>query len=141
MELVQLFVKMYPPSVVRDPPPNNPYRSARTALVGERPLIHLVSNASVPDDTVPPLLSFSEVEVLHHRLVVAGRADDIGVLKWMCMSYEGMLRRRRDAWLKAPPPDVFGVVPTEETAVDAQDQNIGRRCQQGEVSSADLEWT
>ena len=118
MEIARSFVRQYPPSVVRDSPPKNPMRSAQTSLLGTRPLIHLVSNTSVPDDAVPPLLSFEEVEILHQRLVVANRREDIGFVKWMCKAYEGSLRKRRDASLKAPLSSTTAVVSTAENATD-----------------------
>ena len=116
MEIARSFVRQYPPSVVRDSPPKNPMRSAQTSLLGTRPLIHLVSNTSVPDDAVPPLLSFEEVEILHQRLVVANRREDIGFIKWMCKAYEGSLRKRRDASLKTPSSSNAAVVATTENA-------------------------
>lgn len=57
----------------------------------------------IPDDSVPPLLTFPEVEVLHHRLVAKNRVDDIRYLKWVCKSYEGSLKMRRDRTIKAVP--------------------------------------
>ena len=62
-----------------------------------------MSSADVPDDTVPPLLTFTELEVLHHRLVAANRTSDIKYLKWVCMSYNAALRARRDAAIHAQP--------------------------------------
>lgn len=63
-----------------------------------------MSDADIPDDRVPPLLTFTEVEVLHHKLAAADRVSDIKYLKWVCKSYEGALRARRDAAIRAKPP-------------------------------------
>ena len=57
----------------------------------------------IPDDTVPPLLTFPELELLHQRLVAVNRAEDIKYLKWLCKAYESALRTRRDAMLRAEP--------------------------------------
>jgi hypothetical protein len=78
-------------------------RSTRTVLVGTRPLVRMSSTVEVPDDTVPPLLTFIDVEVLHHRLVAAGRLDMVRFLTYWCKSYEGALRVRRDRTIKAEP--------------------------------------
>lgn len=103
MDLVRDFVKTYPPSAIRTTPERPSLLSTRTSLVGARPLVRLMSSAEVPDDTVPPLLTFREVEALHHRLVAARREKDIKYLKWVCKSYEGALRARRDAEMRAQP--------------------------------------
>ena len=101
VEHVRAFVQMYPPSAIREATEKSPLSSTRTSLVGARPLVRLMSPVEVPDDTVPPLLTFTELESLHHRLVVAGREKDIRYLKWVCKAYEGALRVRRDAVMRA----------------------------------------
>jgi hypothetical protein len=63
----------------------------------------MTSTVEVPDDDVPPLLTFGDLDVLHHRLVAAGRRDEIGFLKYVCKTYEGALRARRDGTMKAEP--------------------------------------
>ncbi|KAI0092334.1 hypothetical protein BDY19DRAFT_884752 [Irpex rosettiformis] len=100
LDHVRAFVEAYPPSAIREPMERSPLLSTRTSLVGGRPLVRLMNSAEVPDDTVPPLLTFTEIESLHHRLVVAGRVKDIKYLKWVCKSYEGALRARRDAAMR-----------------------------------------
>lgn len=72
-------------------------------LEAPRPIVRLVSPTEVPDDTVPPLLSFPELEVLHHKLVAKGDRENIGYLKYVCMSYSGALKRRKEATLRAQP--------------------------------------
>ncbi|KAF8884462.1 hypothetical protein BD779DRAFT_1612106 [Infundibulicybe gibba] len=62
---VKAFVAKYPPSSIRKSSPKPNLRSTRTALVGQRPLVRLTSSIEVPDDNVPPLLTFTDVEVLH----------------------------------------------------------------------------
>ncbi|KAI0733870.1 hypothetical protein BC629DRAFT_1571720 [Irpex lacteus] len=103
MDLVRDFVNTYPPSAIRTTVERPSLLSTRTSLVGARPLVRLMSSAEVPDDTVPPLLTFTEVEALHHRLVATRREKDIKYLKWVCKSYEGALRARRDAVMRAQP--------------------------------------
>lgn len=71
----------------------------------------------IPDDTVPPLLTFTELDVLHQRLVVANKADGIKYLKWVCKSYEGSLRMRREKTLHAEPKRV-------DRKVDAVESDI-----------------
>lgn len=51
------------------------------------------------------MLSFTEIEVLHHKLVTSSRQRDIGFLKWMCKAYDGSLRMRRERSLHALPQD------------------------------------
>ncbi|KAI0339109.1 hypothetical protein BDW22DRAFT_1347966 [Trametopsis cervina] len=77
--------------------------STRTSLVGSRPLVRLINSTEIPDETVPPLLTFSELEVLHHRLVSAKRAEDIRYIKWLSRAYEGALKARRDSIMSAKP--------------------------------------
>ena len=83
------------------------FRSTRTSLTGARPLVRLFTDGDIPDDSVPPALTFAEIEVLHHKLVAAGPMKDtkreVGYLKWVCKAYEGALRRRREGVLRAKP--------------------------------------
>ena len=101
--LVKTFAQLYPPSALGGPQKKPLFRSTRTRLVGGRPLVRLFSDLEVPDDNVPPSLTFTELEVLHHKLVVANRQQDIGYLKWLCVSYGSALRARRDAIMHARP--------------------------------------
>ena len=76
-------------------------RSQRVSLVaGDRPLVRLTTALDVQDDDVPQLLTFADIEVLHHRLVAAGDLRGLSYVKWVCKSYEGGLRKRREATLK-----------------------------------------
>jgi len=75
----------------------------RTVLVGHRPLVRMTSSTEVPDDGVPPLLMFRDVEVLHHRLVAQGATKEIAYLKYLTKAYEWALRKRRDEVLRAEP--------------------------------------
>ena len=75
----------------------------RTVLVGHRPLVRMTSSTEVPDDHVPPLLMFRDVEVLHHRLVARGARKEIDYLKYLTKAYEWALRKRRDEVLRAEP--------------------------------------
>ncbi|OSD03651.1 hypothetical protein PYCCODRAFT_1387874 [Trametes coccinea BRFM310] len=103
LEVVRAFVELYPPHAVKHAPPRPALRSTETALHAPRPLVRVFSPAEVPDDAVPPLLSFPELEALHHRLVVAGDRQGIKYVKWVTASYEGALRRRRAAAVRAEP--------------------------------------
>jgi hypothetical protein len=76
-------------------------RSSRVSLVAEgRPLVRLTTALDVQDDDVPPLLTFADIEMLHHRLVAASDVRGVAYVKWVCKSYEGALRKRREATLK-----------------------------------------
>ncbi|KAI0717675.1 hypothetical protein C8T65DRAFT_766373 [Cerioporus squamosus] len=103
VQLVRRFVERYPPDTVKHANPKLAFRSTRTVLQAPRPVVRLISPTEVPDDTVPPLLSFPEVEVLHHKLVARGDKENIGYLKYVCMSYSGALMRRKEATLHAKP--------------------------------------
>ncbi|TFK48318.1 hypothetical protein OE88DRAFT_1664830 [Heliocybe sulcata] len=97
---VAAFVQVYPPANLRDMPPLSPLRSTRTVLYAPKPLVRLTSAVDVPDDTVSPLLTFSDLELLHHRLVAARDAEGIKYVKWVAKAYEGSLRRRRAKLMK-----------------------------------------
>jgi hypothetical protein len=133
MEYIRSFASRYPPMGVKQPNEGQSehkkpaMRSTRTALLAEgRPLVHLTTSAIVPDTGVPPLLTFENVELLHHRLVAlasvssgvyaggmglglraGGRGPgqrwrkEIAYLKWLCKAYEGNLRARRGEVLTA----------------------------------------
>lgn len=104
LSLVHAFVQRYPPSSIRIPPEKSHLRSTRTSLVGgARPLVRMTSAAEVPDDSVPPLLTFRDLQVLHHRLVGFDAEKELNYLKWVSKSYEWMLRVRRDEAFKAKP--------------------------------------
>ncbi|KAI0270702.1 hypothetical protein BC834DRAFT_967432 [Gloeopeniophorella convolvens] len=92
---LRAFVAAYPPAAVRAPAPAPAHTQRGHALV------RLSTPLDVADDGVPPLLTFGELEVLHHRLVGAGRtrARDVAYVTWVCRSYEGALWRRREVAL------------------------------------------
>jgi len=66
--------------------------------------VRLTSAVHVPDDTVPPLLTFSSLEILHHRLIAAGNKQALGYVKYVCKAYEYALRIRREETMKANHP-------------------------------------
>ncbi|KAF9484173.1 hypothetical protein BDN70DRAFT_798221 [Pholiota conissans] len=100
---LKAFAAKYPPNEVRTPAPKPNFRSTRTSLVGHRPLVRMTSAAEVPDDYVPPLVTFRDVEILHHRLIDYSRKKDIAYVTWLCKAYEWALRVRRDEAVKAKP--------------------------------------
>lgn len=65
-----------------------------------KPLVRLTSAVGPKDDRVPPIIGFSDVELLHHRLVALRRTKDVGYVKWVCEAYKGLLRQRRERVLK-----------------------------------------
>ncbi|TFK36519.1 hypothetical protein BDQ12DRAFT_686552 [Crucibulum laeve] len=103
MDHVRAFAARYPPNDIRTPTPKPALRASKTALTGARPLVRMTST-EVPDDKVPPLLTFPDLEVLHHRLVVYEKTKDIGYIKWLTSTYEWVLRMRRNEAMKARPP-------------------------------------
>ncbi|KAG9310981.1 hypothetical protein JVU11DRAFT_8859 [Chiua virens] len=68
-----------------------------------RPLVRLTSAVTPKDDRVPPIIAFSDVELLHTRLAEHGRTKELGYIKWVCMAYTNALKKRRDVVLKASP--------------------------------------
>ena len=68
-----------------------------------RPLVRLTSVVTPKDDRVPPVIGFSDVDLLHARLAERGRIKDVGYVKWACMAYAGALKKRREAVFKATP--------------------------------------
>ena len=88
---------------VRTPPPKPHFRSTRTSLVGQRALVRMTGVTEVPDDNVPPLMTFRELEILHHRLIDEARVKDIKYVTWLCKAYEYGLRKRRDEAVKSKP--------------------------------------
>jgi len=101
MAHLRAFAAQYPPNTVRTPPPKLPLQSTRTSLAGSRPLVRMTSAAEVPDDHVPPLITFRDVEILHHRLVDEERMKDIKYITWLTKAYEWALRIRRDETVKS----------------------------------------
>lgn len=101
---LKAFAKHYPPKVMSKPvsPTKMPIRSTRTVLKTDapRPIVRFTSATDVTDDAVPPFMSFSDLELLHHRLIAANRVSDLGHVKWLCKAYSGALRHRRDVTLK-----------------------------------------
>ncbi|KAJ6554578.1 hypothetical protein B0H19DRAFT_995031 [Mycena capillaripes] len=103
LDHIKAFAHRYPPSHLYERRSKAGFRSTRTALVGVRPLVRLTAPNEVPDDTVPPLLLFNDLEILHHRLVAASMRQGIGYVKYISKAYEWALRGRRDAAMKARP--------------------------------------
>lgn len=102
---LRAFVARYPPSDVRElsstATQRPDMRSTRVSLAASnRPLVRLTTALDVQDDDVPPLLTFEDMEVLHHRLVAAGDRRSLAYVKWVCKAYEGALRKRREMALQ-----------------------------------------
>ncbi|EJD05047.1 uncharacterized protein FOMMEDRAFT_105285 [Fomitiporia mediterranea MF3/22] len=116
MQLVRSFETIYTPRAVASPALSPSYheknnrrlKSASSLLVAKRPLVRLTTTTEVQDDTVPPLLTPRDLELLHHRLVVAAagasgrdRKADIDFLTYLGNAYMGSLRKRRDRTIQA----------------------------------------
>lgn len=125
MEHVRRFGQTFPPRTILTPQTaaKPPLRSTRTILsnsdqaitptaiprpsagsilsdIGGRPLVRLTSDVEVVDDSVPPFLTFKDVDILHQRLIAANRPADIKYLTWLLKSYSGSLRMRRERTLQ-----------------------------------------
>ena len=125
MERVRLFAQAFPPKILLALPtsakptlrstqtilsnsdqiikiPAIPTPSASSILsdIGGRPLVRLTSETELIDDSVPPFLTFKDVEFLHHRLISENRLADVKYLTWLLKSYSGSLRRRRERTLQ-----------------------------------------
>ncbi|KAJ3564336.1 hypothetical protein NP233_g8356 [Leucocoprinus birnbaumii] len=119
MALVRLFVERYPPAAIRPPPERDYFQSTRTSLFGAaRPLVRMTSRVDIPDDSVPPFLTFYDLEYLHHKLVQTGRKQEMAYLKWVSKSYEWMLRVRRDESYKTNPTAPPHVEKASEDEID-----------------------
>lgn len=99
MDSIRSFVARYPPSNARVPAAQPEYRSPRVRLHAPRPLVRLTSATDVADDTVPPQLTWPDLDVVHHRCVVAGRTDGVKYIKWVCHAYRGAVKVRREKFL------------------------------------------
>lgn len=125
MERIRLFAQTFPPKALLTlpTPTKPPLRSTHTTLstsdrdaktptiptpsassilsnIGGRPLVRLTSATELVDDSVPPFLTFKDVEFLHHRLIAANRLADVKYLTWLLRSYSGSLRERREETLR-----------------------------------------
>lgn len=125
MERVRLFAQTFPPKelLTLTTSTKPPLRSTHTTLstsdqnietpaiptpsassilsnIGGRPLVRLTSDTELVDDSVPPFLTFKDVEYLHHRLIAENRLTDVKYLTWLIKSYSGSLRRRRERTLQ-----------------------------------------
>ena len=58
----------------------------------------------VGDDTVPPMLTFRDVEALHLKLVMKENVKGVRSLTFVIESYAGSLRMRRKSSLTATAP-------------------------------------
>ncbi|KAJ7160978.1 hypothetical protein C8R46DRAFT_357307 [Mycena filopes] len=104
LDHIRAFAERYPPSHLYERRPKANFRSTRTVLVvGSHPLVRLTAPTEVPDDGVSPLLLFSDLELLHHRLVAANMKEGVAYVKYISKAYEWALRGRRDAAMKAHP--------------------------------------
>jgi hypothetical protein len=42
----------------------------------------------VPDDNVPLLMTFRDLEILYHQLIGEVRVKDVKYVTWLCRAYE-----------------------------------------------------
>jgi len=76
-------------------------RAMRVSLAAEdRPLVRLTTLLDERDDNVPPLLTFEDIELLHHRLLATGDMRGLAYVTWVAKVYEDALHKRREKALK-----------------------------------------
>ena len=63
----------------------------------------MTSSTEIGDDTIPPILTFHNVELLHHRLVVLEDTKSIKRLDYVLRCYSGLVRARRKANMRTDP--------------------------------------
>jgi len=111
---LRAFVARYPPSAVREPLSPTAQglkggrergrpdmRAMRVSLAAEdRPLVRLTTLLDERDDNVPPLLTFEDIELLHHRLLATGDMRGLAYVTWVAKVYEDALHKRREKALK-----------------------------------------
>lgn len=88
---LKAFHTLFPPSAILhtfEELPRTPFQ------------IRMSDPTSTPEADVPPHLVFSDVKVLHERLLREGKMREVGWLKWVVSGYEGSLRRRREWRIK-----------------------------------------
>ena len=100
MDLLHQFVDRYPPLIVKQASPSDPKRSSRTSLYAERPIVRLTERSMIPEDRIPPFVTFRDLNLLHQRAIAAKRQDYISYITWVGKAYEGALRRRREGTLR-----------------------------------------
>ncbi|KAG9125878.1 hypothetical protein FRC07_005818 [Ceratobasidium sp. 392] len=117
LALLREFVTKYPPTSLKQPhhlappshrpllehaPPTNPSRGLSDLLTTPPPRVGLLVRFATPEQItepgVPPHLLFTDLALLHHRLVArhSHRRADIAFVTWVCKSYELQMKRRRD---------------------------------------------
>ncbi|KAI6009658.1 hypothetical protein EDC04DRAFT_3122743 [Pisolithus marmoratus] len=103
LSLLRTFVDRYPPKAlsVSSSLPSTLTTTPSHSMA--KPLVRLTSAVGPKDDRVPPIIGFSDVELLHHRLVALRRTKDVGYVKWVCEAYKGLLKKRRERVLKGAP--------------------------------------
>ena len=99
LSLVREFTHKYPPSALL-PLPSSPSSSDPKNELQ----VHLTTPSSTPDDTIPPFLTFRDLQVLHERLTRGAgvhpmRKAQLGFLTYISKAYEGALVKRRAAAL------------------------------------------
>jgi hypothetical protein len=101
MRLVREFQERYPPDVISENlNPDLQMIISKPGLEGPRPLVRFSERGLVIDDSVPPALTFTDIEILHHRLTTAEpgggpRKRDLDYLTWLTRAYAGRLKDRR----------------------------------------------
>jgi hypothetical protein len=110
LKAVYRFFERYPPKELRNPPPLEAYDSTRTVLISNKPLVRLIMQHEIGDDTIPPILEFRDVEALHQRLVINDDKKAIRSLNYVLTCYTASLRTRRKNTVLATAPSHPSIV-------------------------------
>src|SRR5271169_598527 len=95
MDLVRLFEKTYPPSDSKSNLCPDMPTGSRVVLEGPRTLLKVTPRGLIDDDSVPPILVFTDVAPLHKALLQKTRTKDLGYLTYLLHAYAGGVRDRR----------------------------------------------
>lgn len=111
LKIVKQFHTMFPPSALKKTSaPISAYDSTRVVLTIpspssatkesiapplRRPLLPPLPTPLQTSSSIPPILTFADVEVLHQRLVREEDGRGVRWLGWIVRSYVGVLRGRR----------------------------------------------
>lgn len=95
VQLLKQFERLYPPSTTKtNLDPHMPLET-KISLEGPRTLIKVVERGKIDDDTIPPVLVFTDIVALHKRLARDQRTKDINYLTYLLHAYAGNVRDRR----------------------------------------------
>jgi hypothetical protein len=99
--------------------------NSRVRLDGPHSLVKATQRGLLEDDSVPPVLTFSDVALLHQALSRSRRLTDISYLTYMSHAYAGAVRDRRRMNLATKSIN-GGLIGRERAVVTTPRMTIGR---------------